>query len=492
MTQTKVKSKTIIDNTGRTIELPLLLVERNGEVNPLWPLHRYFLANDNRSKSLSWQNKVIQAVGLLLDYLEANFNIVSDPKDVFREFTDAVYAGTIGEDGSDPSGLYWMPKGTKTARPILDALSNFSDWMHKEYGTVQLNPWREATSYEMQLNWAALIHKSNRSFLGHLSDPDKMTEAAKNTRNIRQRRAPSGNYGDTKAFPEDKIFDLLFEGFKVSNTGDLLTDFNWRDIAITALLHGSGLRESEPFHIWTHDVMPHPDDPLMALVRVYHPVDGRAPRDAKGLNHKDLPNREAYLRSQYNLLPRNKMRDKGHAGWKNSKMSDTKQNYMQVYWFHSDWGYFFMQAWKLYMHQLIRKKIFITQHPFLFVSFKEGQCGEMYTMKSYRDSHERAIRKIGLEVGKMLGTTEHGHRHAYGQRLKSAGVKGRIIQEGMHHKSEESHKVYTVPGIAEITKSLAEANQALDNGQRLPMVVDIDAFISQRKTQKYRIRKRRK
>lgn len=46
------------------------------------------------------------------------------------------------------------------ANYLLYELSTFSDWIHKEYGTKHLNPWREATKYEERLNWAAYIHKS--------------------------------------------------------------------------------------------------------------------------------------------------------------------------------------------------------------------------------------------------------------------------------------------------------------------------------------------
>jgi hypothetical protein len=38
-----------------------------------------------------------------------------------------------------------------------------------------------------------------------------MSEAAKNVRNVMQRRTPSGYIGEVKAFPEDKINELLWE-----------------------------------------------------------------------------------------------------------------------------------------------------------------------------------------------------------------------------------------------------------------------------------------
>lgn len=77
-----------------------------------------------------------------------------------------------------------------------------------------------------------------------------------------------------------------------------------------------------------------------------------------------LTNRDAYIRMKYGLLPRNRLVGIQHAGWKNPKMSDNKQNYMQVHWFPRQWGYLFMQVWKMYMAQRIHNKIPDT-HPFL-------------------------------------------------------------------------------------------------------------------------------
>ncbi len=485
MQHVKVTTRIVQDNTGIRTEMPILLIERDGLIEPLAPLVNYMLKY--RLKSHSWQDKLIQAVELLLDYMGANHNCFDKPEDLFASFTQAIYTGTVDEDGLDPSGLYWLPKRTVTVRPLLIALSEFSDWMHNEYGSKLLNPWREATSYEEQLNWAAYINKSKHSFLGHLDDPGKIAEAAKKARNVMQRRSPSGDHG-TKAFPENQILKLLREGFSVpgkEKSQSLIERYNWRDIAITILMHGGSLRESEPFHIWVNDVMPDPEDPQLALVRVFHPTEGSAPKDFRGPDGKFLPNREAYLRLKYNLLPRTQYRGNRHAGWKNPKMDDGKQNYMHVFWFPRWWGYLFMKAWKLYMLQRAWVPV-PDAHPFLFVSFRNNQCGEMYTLDAFRDSHSRAVRKIGLPVAKDLGTTEHGHRHAYGQRMSSAGVDKRIIQTCMHHKSPESQEPYTVPTIERVTRELAKANEALTDDEQLPMDFDPDAWFNQKQQQHIR------
>ena len=47
--------------------------------------------------SNTWRNKLIQAVGMSLDYIDANNNCFSNPKDFFGSFTNSIYSGTINE-----------------------------------------------------------------------------------------------------------------------------------------------------------------------------------------------------------------------------------------------------------------------------------------------------------------------------------------------------------------------------------------------------------
>src|SRR5262249_14351604 len=96
---------------------------------------------------------------------------------------------------------------------------------------------------------------------------------------------------------------------------------------------------------------------------------------------------------------------------------------------------------------------------------------------AYQDAHARAVRRIGLVPAKMNGTTEHGHRHAYGQRARRGAVDNIVTQRGMHHKSIESQAVYTEPSISEVTSALERATEALASGQSLPMVLDLEPFV---------------
>lgn len=479
MKHVRVNAKTFRDNSGKYINLPTILIERNDEVQVFKQLHEYQIKY--YFKSSSWHEKLIQATGLLLDYMEANQNNYTSAKEFFETFRMALYSGTINECGNDPSRLYWLPKRTATADPLVSALNGFSDWLFNEYGASQLNPWREASTYEQKLKWMALVNKSHRSFLGHLDDSLNMTERAKVVRNVMNNRKPIATFDETKAFPENKINELLFEGFRKTRKGISLSpidQYNWRDIAITILMHYGGLRHSEVFHLWMDDVYPSPKDPGLAIVRIYHPSEGKAPEDFKDpISGRFITNRESYLQLKYGLLPRNKYpaSDKLFAGWKEPMLNDGNDKYINVFWAPQKWGYIFMDVWKMYIKQR-RLQGIKDIHPFAFVSFHPKYKGEMMSLRTQRESHAKAVRKIGLTVCKGKGTTEHGHRHSYGQRLANAGIDKYTIRVAMHHKSIESQDVYTTPNISTITASLSKATDSLESGIKLPMEEELDAW----------------
>ncbi len=499
MKHVKVYTKIYRDNTARCIELPSLLVEQKGETTILKPLLEYQIKYQDKSKT--WHSKLIQAVGLLLDYMDANAGNYTNAKDFFERFAETLYSGTIGENGEDSSGLYWLPKKTQTANPLLYLLNEFSDWLSRNYNTEQLNPWRDATRYEERMKWMAQINKSQRSFLGHLHDIYDISETAKTVRNVISRRTPYAIRNGTKAFPESSIFKLLIEGFKNVRKGqdlDIVDGFKWRDIAITILMHYGGLRHSEVFHLWLDDVVFDADAPDMAVVRIYHPSEGALPRNIKFKNPKTgkfVSDRASYLLLRYGLLPRNQYAssNKRFAGWKNPRLDNESEKYMQVYWFPAEAGKWFMYAWRNYLLQRLRCGVQEDTHPFAFVSLDSRYLGEMMPARTQTESHTKACQKIGLEVSKFNGTTNHGHRHAYGQRLRNAGIDVKVRQAAMHHKSIESQNVYTEPTIFDITKSLQSATKSLNQGMILPMQSEIDSWYEEEKTRNERyLKKRRK
>ena len=161
-------------------------------------------------------------------------------------------------------------------------------------------------------------------------------------------------------------------------------------------MHGGGLRHSEVFHLWIQDVFPDHEDPNLAVVRIYHPSEGKAPQDFKNpTTGKYITDRESYLLLKYGLLPRNmySAQDKRFAGWKEPRLDNDEDKYMHVYWLSKEWGYIFMYVWKMYLAIRLREGIKDT-HPFAFVSHSPKTLGEMMPLRTQRESHEKQLKRL--------------------------------------------------------------------------------------------------
>ena len=97
MSSVKVRATIVEDNTGIKSQLPILLTEQ-GELSTVTD---YLLKLEADGVSNSVMNGFLQAVSLLLDYMEANRGLFDDPKLLFQTFSKRLYTGTIGEDGLD-------------------------------------------------------------------------------------------------------------------------------------------------------------------------------------------------------------------------------------------------------------------------------------------------------------------------------------------------------------------------------------------------------
>ncbi|MGL4508446.1 MAG: tyrosine-type recombinase/integrase, partial [Aeromonas sobria] len=134
--------------------------------------------------------------------------------------------------------------------------------------------------------------------------------------------------------------------------------------------------------------------------------------------------------------------------------------YKQAYWFLPEYGEWFLHLWYRYLEQVARTG---RDHPFALINLNRGPAGAMYCLGQYNKAHAAACERIGLSVSKGLGTTPHGHRHAYGRRLKKAGLDKALIRRFMHHASTESQEVYTQPNTREALAALEAAAQRLRN-----------------------------
>lgn len=416
------------DNSGSYYEIPVLYTN-DGYLDQLID---YVI--ENRRRSTTWKRKLVFAVQLFLEYIRANPNETSSEL-LFQNFAHKLQTGTFDRaTGHDPSGLGWVPRTSEDTRQTINRISDFLDWLNKKNpdgGKVDLRA--PLSRSDRAVRACAEIYRRRYSLLGHLWKPPVDSEQTKNQ--LQFNRDPKIT-GEPPKFPSDRFDELLERGFKVGGR------INYRDQAITLLMHGGGFRISEPMHLYIGDVTRDPINHLRALVRIHHPTLGDAPLDL--LNERGLPircKRDAYLQQKFGLAPRTDLMSKKEAGWKGVVLDEP--HYMRPYWFKPAFAEQFMFVWDKYMEEVADIPLRLRRHPFAFMNITREPKGGVYSLSKFETSHGRACERIGLTVARHLGTTPHGHRHDYGHRLTLAGFNPAFIKKCMHHSTEKSQEVYT-------------------------------------------------
>jgi hypothetical protein len=430
------------DNSGASTEIVVVLTPSGA----LLPLIHYFLLHA-QDRSLSWQSKVAQGLILFLEYMQANPQ-QRNPQLLFMNFAQRLSSGTIDEiTKADPSGLFWEARSPGIARRITHNLTEFFAWLkaHRP-AEEQINPTYAGNAYDRMVDNLAYQYRRDAHMLGYTWSPTSL-RATSGAPMVRAQREPRVAGKQPPAFPEARFEELLCKGFLHGKRKD------FRGACITLLLHGAGFRESEPFHLYIQDVFPEPADPQAYRVHVHHPEWGEAPADAViGAARNGATNRATFLRLHYGLEPRNRVGGSLHAGWKNPLLDE--KYYMRATWFTPQYGRWFKELWDEYLRQIVGIS---RPHPWAFVNLSREPIGRPYTLDKFQRAHAAACERIGLKAAKALGTTPHGHRHAFGQRLKEAGLDPAYIKLFMHHKSVESQQAYTRPTPAQTQKALTMA-----------------------------------
>ncbi|WP_397470508.1 gamma-mobile-trio recombinase GmtY [Pseudomonas sp. DD1] len=440
-----VKARVYADTTGVYTELPALLTP-NGVLESLLDYCLY----RSHDRSRTWMLKLTRSVRMFLEYLQTN-PAECDTYRLFQNFAQRLYTGTFDrETGLDPSGLCWAPRSPQDASHIITHLTDFFDWLCEMCpDAARLNPRYAGGAFDRQTDEAAYQYRRSKAFLGHTWAAN--ASPTERGHRVRGRRLPKVEKSEPPAFPEQRFEELLVKGFGTPGRCD------YRGMLITLLLHGAGFRESEPFHLYIPDVFPDPANTNQAKVYIHHPSYGTAPtdwRDERGRQRKG--NRGEYLAHQFSLAPRTDLMDRRHAGWKGG--THDGPYYKQAYWFLPEYGEWFLHLWHRYLEQVARVE---RDHPFAFINLHREPIGAMYTLTQYNKAHAAACERIGLTVGKVHGTTPHGHRHAYGRRLRVAGVDKELIRRFMHHASLESQELYTRANTREALAALEAATHRL-------------------------------
>jgi len=414
------------------------------------PLLDYFVFSSD-TRSVSWMNQVAYAVRLFLGYLLANTH-EHNSIDLFENFAHALSKGTFDlRSRLDPSDLCWVPRSAEQRRKIIIQLSEFFEWLGKRRpAAAEVNPRYALGTFDRKIAETAYQYRRNNAFLGHTWEPHLTPEETGYY--VRPPRMPAVALSESPRFPDNRFEEFIDKGFRVGDRPD------YRGRLITLLLHGAGFRESEPHHLFISDVFENPVCPGQAGVVIHHPSLSTAPsdwKDKRGLTRNGT--RLDYLAQEYGLPPRSKMLGHRRAGWKGG-LHDSAF-YKVAYWFEPKWGEMFWEYWDLYTQQVAC--VPNRDHPFAFINLYREPVGGMYTRKQYNEAHARACERIGLTVSKALGSTPHGHRHAYAQRLRLAGFSPKLIQRYMHHISIHSQGVYTGVYTREMMAELALGQQRL-------------------------------
>ncbi len=442
----KANCKYKTDKTGSAHEFPCILTQSG-----ILTSHVQYLFT-NRDKSLSWIEKSVSSIILLIKYIDANTLPLFENQKItgvklLESFTVALNVGTIDLNGHDPSGLFWKVRSTQDAHVILNHITQYTDHL-SEINDYQfpINRFTKASYIEEKMNWCSYYHRQAGVFLNHLENKKSTAEQMKKMRTVRSTQPEKNANEKVLRFPEDKIEALLNYGFK--KKGEIYP--NYKNQLITMLMHYGGLRLSEVFHIYINDIICDYKR-NEAVVRVFHPSMGMSPEPYNQL-------RKTYLREQYGLKPRHEYSKslRLHSGWKVPLLTN-KKKYFEVIFAPSNTAELFLKTWINYLKYQRIDPPTNFQHPFAFTNSE----GLPETIKNFRRMHENAVCQIGLTPSQYEGTNCHGHRHSYGYRLVQLGFKQVEIQKAMHHKSPDSCLVYIQPTSEEIREKMRtlEANK---------------------------------
>lgn len=423
---------------------------------PMLSLVKYFAALHS-SVSPATLEKIRAAVRRFSDYLSARFAETSvqfsaaDAREVFVEFRNAALAGTFNASGLDPLNLGWRPRDSLLVNRDIHYLTEYFEWLEIQgyASTGQINPRNPFSGIESRLYQAAYSHRRNNAFLGHIMSPTSNIKA----NYLPRARRLKNHHSEPPAFPDEHFDRYLSSGFSVGNRT------NYRDQLIVLLMNKGGLRHSEALSLYVSDVSIDMTTGE-AVVSIGHPSAGTAP----SYKNHTFKNRADYLNQIFGLKPRNILpaSDSLHCGWK----SNFKQ--IQVVWFEPKYGAVFYEIWIKYLAQLAITK---RNHPYAFINQNRKYLGEPLSLAASSSALTATVRRAGLRIDDALitlkssGLSPHGHRHAYAQRLKRAGIGREFVQRFLNHLSPESQDIYTKAGTREANKAIAEALRRLNNNQ---------------------------
>lgn len=415
-----------------------------------------------QGKSGAWQMLHARAITRLWDYQARATRLDALPSpsttSLVGDFVEALLYGTMQADGSDPSGLYWMPLGWSETHRYLQALIRFANFQAEEGRALGPAIATVAPRSGLQL-WNSFQNKRAYSLLAHLKDFEGASERRTAPPPFARQLLGSRQASRPSPFPKPLEAAFWVNGILKRRRRDVvrgLCPHAVRDALLFWLLLYGGLRKSEPLHLFLGDVAPDPD--RGATVWLHHPESGHAPDTTL--------TRSEYLRRTHGLIPRCRLAisDPMFAGWKSVALNESSRprgRYDRVHWITRHAGRFFWGLHTLYVTQ-IRPKT--ARHPYYFVNLSRSAYGRPMTIDALDDAFARALRRLGLVPDASQGLSPHAMRHRYGHALVEGNIEPKAIQLCMHHKHPASHLIYTRPSPQQLTEALQKAYAKIEAG----------------------------
>ncbi|MCM8541762.1 MAG: gamma-mobile-trio recombinase GmtY [Lentisphaeraceae bacterium] len=450
----RTTGKVYYDRTGAILQLPVIHTDQG----PFWPLIHYF-KDQYQTNGISSFEHTIHAVGKFLDYLNAHLPTDRTMTELFSDFTTTLFSGSIDENGHDNSKLFWKAPKKRTSNTYYNALMKFFVWVQNKYNTEEINPITEASRYEYRIQYAAWLHKKSNSFFSHLLKPSPNQFSYSHL--VKKAKHSLGLKSIVRPFPETNFEHFIINGFLT----EAQSLSNIRDALIVTLIHGTGIRISEALSLFRSDIIiPRGCETgeKYPIIHFYDPEDGQAPfSDILGKNQT----RAQYLKSQFGLLPRNKIVGTAHLGAK-SRAYEYSNGSSRMYWSSTKLSIMFTYLWKLYLFKL-EEEIYkypdcVITHPYVFMVFKKEYKFSLYKKKTFQTNYKKALERINLVQNPSLGYGPHCHRHAYKKRLKKLGFNALLIQRAMHQTSIESQNKYGLMTPEELNNEFISLNKDLN------------------------------
>ncbi|MFM0390995.1 hypothetical protein [Paraburkholderia phytofirmans] len=432
-----------------------ILVLMDGEISQLglmWA--RHLMLQEHYSPSSL--EKRMSAIGRFYDFYVIEKHAAPVATDalhiLLQQFFEARRFGS--------ATMGWETVRPQTAVADVRAVTEFTEWAAKNFGTARVNPTERTLVSSLNLSDQKRYRikqdgKRNWDQLYHLSPS---TEEGKGVVNVPEFNPKSERRVDTvskKYFPPTRVAPFI----KASPI---------RDALYFLLIFFGSLRASEPLHIFAGDVSILPDG--TARVVLGHPELGPY-RWFDSSGKERAGKRVTFLRERYQLGPRHFLGTKHpqHAGWKGMRF-DANAYESEVYWLRPDAGRLFAKLHSEYMKS-IRLRV-TDNHPYYFVNTDPGpDFGNPVTLSNMTKAFERAAQRVGLSASEP-GVNPHGGRHFYGfYNANILRTSMEILQMLMHHTSILSTKVYynLTPEVARIELAKAHAKMEAEIPEMLRM-----------------------